>query len=173
MHFLHSPKSTWPNHFLSHAPFIWDSTISRRKLREVLSPGLRRQYSSLPISSLPIPLTSIHKGSSRNLISTTCILPRSFYFMTQLPLPYTNLRVVIILYIFLFYFPMLYIVMRKSPYTHNFAHFLFYFPVLYRVTRKSTYTVLLLFQGTPEPPCSGFPYVYKAPIIYLLIHLFH
>ena len=120
----------WPNHFLSHAPFIWHSTISRRRFREVLSPGLRRQYFSLPISSLPIPLTSVHKESFRNLISTSYTLPRSFYFMTQFPLPYTHLRVAIILHIFLFSFPVLYRVMQKSP-----------------------YKVLLLFQGNHEPPC--------------------
>ena len=45
MHFLHSPQPTWPNHFLSYKPFIWDSTISRRRLRTVLSAALRRQYS--------------------------------------------------------------------------------------------------------------------------------
>ena len=73
----------------------------------------QKTVSSLPISSLSIPLTSAHKGSFRNLIPTSYNLPRSFYFMTQFNLPYTNLIVAIILYMFLFYFPVLYIVTRS------------------------------------------------------------
>jgi hypothetical protein len=73
----------------------------------------------------------------------------SFYFMTQFPLPYTYLRVATILYIFLLYFP-----------------------ALYRVTRKSPYTVLLLSQGTPQPPCILMVfhmYIKYALLIHLLI----